>query len=250
MAVQQHAIAPGARRAGFWPSIAVAAAQLRRQQLSQIGQGQPGDPAVFPGSPRPTARHDVHREVCDESVRKAPVAAGARVHRCSTAVARASRRAQWVCSCVASCCRARAGLARDARGRRRPLRPQGERTGERGREQRTALGGRVAQDHSSWGDIVHRRQDEAGRVQRERGGTRLERRRPQRDTQRRTLGRGRRHRRLGPVRRKRRRLRRRRRRVVCHFRRHSGRVPDDRRRRDGHRGVCRKQWRECRTRRR
>jgi hypothetical protein len=54
MAVQQHAITPAARRAGFWPSVAVASARLPHERLLRIGRGQPGDPAVLrlasPGS--------------------------------------------------------------------------------------------------------------------------------------------------------------------------------------------------------
>ena len=154
MAVHQHAIAPGARRGGsFWPSIAVASAQLgTATAFTHRGAGtwrSCGPQAFLTRRPR----NDVLGRSAMRSVGKAPLAAGPRAHHCSPAVARASRRAQRVCSCVARCCRARAGLARDARGRRRQLRPQGERTGERRREQRAALGDGSLSDSRAGGHI-------------------------------------------------------------------------------------------------
>lgn len=47
MDVERHAITPAARRTGFWPSIALASAQLRGRRVARVGRRQTGDPAVL-----------------------------------------------------------------------------------------------------------------------------------------------------------------------------------------------------------
>jgi hypothetical protein len=47
MVIRHHAIAPGARQTSFWPSIAMASAQLRSLRTSRIGREQSEDPAVL-----------------------------------------------------------------------------------------------------------------------------------------------------------------------------------------------------------
>jgi hypothetical protein len=42
MSFQGHAIAAGARRFDFWPSVAEASAQLRRHQRAEVGRERPG----------------------------------------------------------------------------------------------------------------------------------------------------------------------------------------------------------------
>ena len=159
MAVQQHAIAPGARRAGFWPSIAVAAAQLRRQQLSQIGQGQPGDPAVVPRLPSPdgTARRSPER--CAMRV------SGRRLSRLELGFIAAALLLPvplvalngYAAALPAAVERGLGSLVTlEARDDRSGLKASGQASEDGSNAQRSAA--RVAQDHSSWGDVLHRRQ--------------------------------------------------------------------------------------------
>ena len=102
MAVQQHAIAPGARRAGFWPSIAVASAQLRHNGSHRSGEDSL-EILRSPGSPRPTNGDRRTPEVCDETSWSTTVATGARAHLGGPPIARALGRAQRVRGRVARC---------------------------------------------------------------------------------------------------------------------------------------------------
>ena len=217
MAAQQHAITLAARRAGFWPSIAVASSRLRPKGLHGSGEGSL-EILRSSGAPRPTPTSTTLTGECAMTVSGRRLSRlGARAHRCGTAVARTTRRAQRVTRPPFPT-QSDVGWARsstlEAGDDRSGLRLSGQAV-EDGATRRARRTGRSRSTRdgtmSSADDESEASPPETARLQPTRPTT-TPTRRPRAN-----LRRGRRHRRLRPVQRERRRLRRRRRRVVCRF---------------------------------